>query len=385
MFREFVEQSFYPLWLRGQVSNLTIHRSGHVYFSVKDARSQVSAVFFRGAGKAREMGLKEGDEVDVYGRLTVYEPRGSYQIQVSQIRPQGKGDLQRRFEELKERLRAAGWFDEDRKRPIHMLPKCVGVVTSPSGAAIQDFLQILGRRFSNVHVRIFPAAVQGERAAAEVAAGVQFFNRTRCCDVIVVTRGGGSMEDLWPFNEAAVVKAVYQSELPVISAVGHEVDFTICDFVADLRVPTPSAAAELVTAHKEEMLQRLHSMKQRLSGGLQLKISNLRRRTERASHHPVFREPKTLVRMQQQRVDELRMRMQNALERSFERAQTRFARVKTHLNALNPHGVLKRGYSILIQEEGGAVKHPAEVCEGQRMRAVLAEGEMYVVKDKDNE
>lgn len=379
MIRGLLEQSFYPFWLRGEISNLTIHRSGHVYFSVKDARSQISAVFFRGARLARELNLRNGVEVDIRGRLGVYEPRGIYQIVVQQLKPRGTGRLQQRFEELKRRLRAEGLFDEDRKRPVPAVPRCVGIVTSPDGAALRDMLQILGRRFASMHIRIYPAAVQGDAAAVQVADGIDFFNRTDACDVIVVTRGGGSLEDLWPFNEEIVAHAVARSAIPVISAVGHEVDFTICDFAADLRVPTPSAAAERVTARKEELVEKVRILQTRLQDRMKLKIGDLHRRTERAAGHPVFQQPRHLVEMYQQRVDELYARLARSMEYQRQRSRRRLDQAVATLNAVSPGRVLSRGYAVLLHERTGkAVTKPDEAPPGDRMRAVLASGDLEV-------
>ncbi len=377
--REFLEQSFYPFWLRGEISNLTIHRSGHVYLSLKDAHSQVSAVQFRGAAAARQLQLRDGLEVEAWGRLTVYEPRGAYQFLIERLRPCGEGALQQRFEELKRRLRAEGLFDDDRKRPIPALPRCVGVVTSPEGAAIRDFLQILGRRFANTHVRIVPAAVQGQTAAAEIAAGIRYLDQTRACDVIIVTRGGGSLEDLWPFNEEVVARAIAAAELPVISAVGHEVDFTIADFVADLRVPTPSAAAELVTAKKSELVERVENSRRRLRSALELRLGELRRRVERAARHPVFREPGHLVRVCQQRVDELAHRLGRAQSRLFERRQTQLERLRGRLQALDPKAVLRRGYAVLLNNAGQdpvPLTDAAAAPPGTSLRGILANGRL---------
>lgn len=375
--RDLLEQSLQPLWLRGEIGNLTIHRSGHVYFTLKDARSQVPAVFFRGAGQARELDLKVGLEVEVHGRVSVYEPRGAYQVIVSQIRTKGLGQLQKQFEELKRRLREEGLFDEERKRPIPVLPKCVGVVTSPEGAAIRDFMQILTRRFTNMHVRIVPAAVQGPTAAAEIAAGIGYLNDTRACDVIVVTRGGGSLEDLWSFNEESVARAVATSGIPVISAVGHERDFTICDFAADLRVPTPSAAAELVIARKEELLEAVANAQRRLSSSLKLRLSELRRRLERAAHSRAFREPQHAVRVYQQRLDELALRLPRALTYQLEKVKDLVQRMDQQLRALNPKAVLGRGYAILLKEaDGQAVRNPDDVAPGENLRGLIAEGEL---------
>lgn len=373
--KDVLEQTFYPFWLQGEVSNCTIHRSGHVYFTLKDAASQLSVVYFRGAAQAQALGLRDGQQVEVHGRLTVYEPRGQYQLVIDQLRSKGVGLLQQKFEELKKKLREEGLFDAERKRPIPALPACIGVVSSPSGAAIRDFLQIIGRRFANVRVRLYPAAVQGERAAAEIVAGIRFFNETRSCDVIVVTRGGGSLEDLWPFNEEAVARAVAASELPVISAVGHEVDYTICDYVADLRAPTPSAAAELVVAKKAELQERVAHLGQRLRGAVSLRLSEWRRRLERAARSPVFQEPRHVVRTAQQRVDELVARAQRALEGTAALNRARLAQLTGRLGALNPHAVLARGYAVLLDgRTGQAVTAAADTALGTRLRGIVARG-----------
>ncbi|OPZ31132.1 MAG: Exodeoxyribonuclease 7 large subunit [Lentisphaerae bacterium ADurb.BinA184] len=374
--KDVFEQSFYPFWVRGEVSNLTLHRSGHVYLTLKDERSQLSAVYFRGVETARRSGLAEGMLIEVCGRLTVYEPRGAYQLVVTQLRLKGKGDLQQRFEELKLRLQAEGLFDPERKRPVPALPRRIGVVTSPQGAALQDFLNILGRRFANVQVRIVPAAVQGERAAAEVAEGVRFLNRTGAADVIVVTRGGGSLEDLWPFNDETLARVIAASQIPVISAVGHEVDFTICDFVADLRVPTPSAAAELVIGRQADLFEGIANLRSRLRSRLLLSLGELRRRVERAAGSYVFREPGNAVRTAQQRVDEASIRLQRAAARGHEQRRAALDRLQAQLTALDPRRVLGRGYSILLDESGVALTDATRTAAGARLRALLARGEL---------
>jgi len=381
--KDVLEQSFYPFWVIGEVSNLTIHRSGHVYFTLKDERSQVRVVYFRGAPAAQEAGLQEGLSVEAFGRLSVYEPRGEYQLIIERLRLKGQGELQRRFEELKERLRAEGLFDEERKRPIPALPRTIGVVTSPQGAALRDFLQILDRRFAGVHVRVYPAAVQGRRAASEIAAGIEFFSSSGAADVIVITRGGGSLEDLWPFNEEIVARAVAASALPIISAVGHEVDFTICDFAADLRVPTPSAAAELVIGRKAELVERIGNLAGRLRSALALQVSDLRRRVQLAAESYVFREPGNLVRTYQQRVDEAVTQIENAWKARAERLRTRLAHLEGQLAALNPKRVLDRGYAILVvAETGSVVKRAAEVDAGEHLEAILAAGGLELTVDR---
>jgi len=375
MVKDLIEQTFYPFWIRGEIGNLTIHRSGHVYFSLKDSRSQLSCVFFRGAATAQQMKLCEGVEVEAWGRLTVYEPRGQYQVIVERMRTCGVGALQQQFDELKRKLRAEGLFDDERKRPIPVLPRCVGVVTSPQGAAVRDFLNVLGRRFGDMHVRIMPAAVQGPGAAHEVAAGIRYLNETRACDVIVVTRGGGSLEDLWPFNEEVLARAIAASDIPVISAVGHEVDFTISDYVADLRVATPSAAAELVIARKAEMLERVANLRRRLSDRLRLQVAGLRQRFTRAAGHAVFQEPRTLIRLYQQRVDELSSRLSHAVVSLRETRVARFRQASGKLDALNPFRVLERGYSILtLDATGSVVTDSRQVDVGDAVSARLARG-----------
>ena len=386
MLRDLLEGSFQPFWVGGEISNLVIHSSGHVYFTLKDARSQLAVVFFRGAAAARQAGMKDGQAVEVFGRLTVYEPRGQYQLVAERLRAKGLGALQQRYEELKRRLQAEGLFDPERKRPLPALPRVIGVITSPQGAAIHDFLKVLGQRFANCHVRIYPAAVQGAAAAGELRRGLAFFNAAKACDVIIITRGGGSLEDLWPFNDEALARAVAASAIPVVSAVGHEVDFTICDFVADVRSPTPTAAAELVIGRKAELQEHLTQLRRRLAAALTLELARLRERLQRAAGHPVFREPAHLIRMYQQRVDDLATRLALAMRQGVERARNRLGRANGQLTALNPRNVLRRGYAILLPGDGPAVTAAAAVPLGGRLRGVLAEGELelMVTGKRDN-
>lgn len=375
--KDLLEQSLMPFWLSAEIGNLTIHRSGHVYLTLKDERAQVRAVFFRGAETARQMGLATGKAIEVWGRLGVYEPRGEYQVIISRMRAKGVGDLQQRFEELKERLRAEGLFDEERKRAIPLLPKCVGVVTSPEGAALRDFLHILEQRFAEMHVRIVPVAVQGEQAARQIAQAIRYLNETAGCDVIVVTRGGGSLEDLWPFNEEVVARAVFSSGIPVISAVGHERDFSIADFVADLRVATPSAAAERVIAGKADLQEHLRNQRRRLIHALGFLLSRLRRRCERASRSAVFHEPLSLLRLYAQRLDDLSLRLCRGLRGTLGKRYEAYARLSGHLRILNPGNVLERGYAILLDEASGRlIRRPEETHTGAALRGILHGGEL---------
>ncbi|MCP3967943.1 MAG: exodeoxyribonuclease VII large subunit [Lentisphaerae bacterium] len=419
--RELVENSLLPFWLRGEVGTLNVHRSGHVYMTLKDTRSQLRAVFFGGAQQARQMNLKVGDEVEVFGKLTVYEVRGEYQLSVRQIRPVGLGDLQRRFEELKRKLSAEGLFDESRKKPIPVLPEKVGVITSADGAAIRDFLQVIERRFPNMHIRIYPAAVQGNGAERQVAAGVDYFNRINGADVIVVTRGGGSMEDLWPFNEEVLARAIAASEIPVISAVGHEIDFTISDFVADMRVPTPSAAAELVVGKREEFEQHLDRSEKDLRSSIQFLLQEVKMRLDNASNSYVFREPVHLVHEKQQYVDEMSRILSNCIDKKLVQVQNQMQlltnrlqasspakklkdcsnelsnlqeklydqtklNLNTHtaklnilagkLDTLGPQSVLKRGFSILRDPQNGEIITSCQQQTGKKLEATLADGKL---------
>ncbi len=376
--REIVEGSLLPFWLRGEVGSLVLHRSGHAYFTLKDANSQLRAVFFGGAAQCAKLGIANGAKIEAFGNLTVYEVRGEYQFSARRLRLAGLGDLQRRFEEVRRRLAAEGLFDQERKRPIPVLPKRIGVVTSPTGAAIRDFLQIINRRFPNVNIRIYPCMVQGQGAAEQVARGVEFFNRTGGADVIVVTRGGGSMEDLWPFNEERLARAVAASAIPVISAVGHEIDFTICDFAADLRVPTPSAAAELVIGKREEMAAKLERLDKDLRNVLALTLTRLRSRFERAAGSFVFREPKHLAEMRRQQLDELESRLFSCAENLLLRHRSRLDQLAGTLAALNPRRQLERGYAILFDPAENRPVTTSKLPAGTPLRAQLADGEMDV-------
>lgn len=262
--KDHLEKAFAEVWVEGEISNLRSPSSGHYYFSLKDEQSQLRAVLFRFMGRQLKCELADGMLVICRGRITIYEPRGDYQLIVDYIEPKGIGALQLAFEQLKEKLRAEGLFDPEHKRPLPMLPRRIGIVTSPTGAAIRDLLKVIGRRFPPMAILISPVRVQGEGSAQEIAQAINQLSQMSGVDVIIVARGGGSLEDLWAFNEEIVARAIYQSALPVISAIGHEIDFTIADFVADLRAPTPSAAGELVVPEKAELVQRIRLLSDRL-------------------------------------------------------------------------------------------------------------------------
>ncbi len=402
--KELIEGALVPVWIQGEVGNLTVHRSGHVYLTLKDEKTQMKGVFFSGAEQFRKAGIEQGTIIEAFGKLSVYEARGEYQFAIRSVRAAGMGDLQRRFEELKAKLAEEGLFDSARKKAIPMLPAKIGIVTSPEGAAIRDFLQIINRRFPKMNIKIYPAAVQGKGAEKELASGIRFFNRQEEVDVIVICRGGGSLEDLWPFNEEVLARAIAESSIPVISAVGHEVDFTICDFVADMRVPTPSAAAELVVGRQEEFTESIAEYRKKMKASIDLRLARLSGRLQTAKASYVFKEPSrtvsekrqrivylteklaslpmSVIRELQQKTDMLGKDLENSSKRILERKKSLFASKNAQFKALNPLLVLQRGYSILTDSETGkTVTSPPP--EGRLLNALLANGEISVRVEKN--
>lgn len=350
--KDTLEGAFMPFWMGGEIGSILLHRSGHAYFQLKDSRSQIRCCWFSGAAQCRALRIDNGSQVEVFGNLSVYDVRGEYQFNIKKLRPAGLGTLQQKFEELKLKLDREGLFDPARKKPIPLLPGRIGVVSSPSGAAIRDFLQILNRRFPNVCVKIYPTQVQGAGAAEQIAAGVRFFNRTDGADVIVVTRGGGSMEDLWCFNEELLAREIAGSRIPVISAVGHEIDFTICDFVADLRVPTPSAAAELVIGRHDEITSRLNRSIKDMASAVNNRLAFARARLERIAGSTVFHEPRRLLDLRQQYLDELETRLQNGAKLQLVNTSHRLEQLTAALHTLNPRRQLERGYAMVFDQSG---------------------------------
>ena len=310
--KDSLEGEFGEVWIEGEISNFKRPASGHCYFTLKDAQAQISAVLFKGSQSGIGFEIKDGMRVRVQGTITVYESRGNYQILVRAVEEAGKGALLEQFEKLKQKLAAEGLFDEARKKPLPLLPQHIGVVTSATGAAIRDILHVLRRRFPNLHVVIAPVKVQGEGAAPMIARAIEYFNQRGDMDALIVGRGGGSLEDLWAFNEEVVARAVAASTIPVISAVGHEIDFTICDFVADRRAPTPSAGAEVVVGRKEEFETAFHTLQRRLARALEARVLTTRNRLTRAARSYVFREPHNLLKQHRQRLEA----MQDAIQRS---------------------------------------------------------------------
>ena len=391
-----LEGEFGSVWVEGEISNFRRPASGHAYFTLKDATSQMRAVMFRGALAAVVLPLRDGMLVRGFGQITVYEASGEYQIVLKRLEAAGEGELMLRLEALKKKLAAEGLFAPERKRPLPALPQHVGIVTSPTGAAIRDILQVLDRRFANLHVVLAPVRVQGAGAAEEIAAAIDLLNARGGLDVLIVGRGGGSLEDLWCFNEEAVVRSIVRSAIPVISAVGHEIDWTLSDFAADVRAPTPSAAAEMVVKGKDELERRVADLRRRLALGARTAVLGWRHRLDRAARTPGLREPLQAVQRLQQGVDFLAVRLQNALAglpqlvrqrtdtaaRRMERAmrgrmeegRRTLQHAEAQLRMLNPKGVLARGYSLTRLPDGRLQRTAADAAPGMRLVTELADG-----------
>ncbi|MBI4011859.1 MAG: exodeoxyribonuclease VII large subunit [Candidatus Rokubacteria bacterium] len=368
---ETLEARFGGLWVEGEISNLRVVSSGHVYFTLKDEGAQVRAVLFKSRARRLRFAPADGLHVLAFANLDVYAARGEYQLVCEVLEPKGLGALQLAFEQLKARLAAEGLFDPARKRPLPVLPRRVGLVTSPTGAAVRDFLRVITRRFADVHVLVYPVRVQGETAAPEIARALHDLNRMGGLDVLVVARGGGSLEDLWAFNEEAVARAIAGSKIPVISAVGHETDVTIADFVADLRAPTPSAAAELVVREKAQLVTHLAGLRDRLHRTMAQRVGRLRERLDDVRRRRVLTDPARPLRDWSRRLDDLGVRLQRGLNIRREQVRERLARAG---RALRPEGLRAhvRHDARHLAQLGGRLTRAARGETTRRRRAVEA-------------
>lgn len=406
------------VWIEGEISGLKSAPSGHTYFELKDDEARIPAALFRGSRARVPFEPRDGMKIRACGSIDVYEPRGAYQLIVRSMEEAGIGALQAAFEKLKERLKNEGLFDENRKKPLPLLPLRIGLVTSPSGAAIQDIFHVLNRRFPNLHIIVSPTRVQGEGSGSEIAEAIRLLDASGKVDVIIVGRGGGSLEDLWAFNEEVTARAIAESVTPIISAVGHEVDYTIADFVADVRAPTPSAAAEIVVGQKESFEQQLYQYSRTLSSAMKRKTLEARNRFVRASRSYAFREPQHLlqryrerltrlhhaqvrctqqqhagmtaelihmrtsmahaaqsaIRRQQQRMDEQVLKMKHSADRRTAGIQKDLHRIDQQLKALNPTRVLQRGYSMTKNDQGHVIQSATAVKPGDLLETVFKDG-----------
>lgn len=365
------------LSVKGEISNFTAHKTGHLYFTIKDENSLIRAVMFRSAASKLRFAPENGLKIIATGRVSAFVRDGSYQVYVESLQPDGVGELTIAYEQLKKKLQAEGLFDPAKKKRIPRYPTRVGVITSPTGAAVRDIVNVLTRRFPYAKMVLYPSLVQGEDAAPQLIAGLRYFNETHSADVIIIGRGGGSIEDLWAFNSEELARAVAASQIPVISAVGHEIDFTICDFAADLRAPTPSAAAELAVPETRELVRKIQNvvghMQVLLDRGIKLRRQNLTALSDR----PVFTQPLRLLDGPRMTLINDTQRITRSMERLTEEKKRRFAADAAKLEALSPMAVLLRGYSAAFKEAGGLVQSVEDVDTGDRIALSVSDGTIY--------
>lgn len=373
------DKNLSSVYLRGEISNLTDHyRSGHIYLSLKDEKAAIKAVMFASNASRLKFRLKDGMMVLVRGRVSIYEVTGQYQFYIDDMQPDGIGALNLAFEQLKNKLSSEGLFDDSHKKPLPPYPKKIGVITSPTGAAVQDIFRILKRRYPLGEIVMCPVLVQGENAASQLTAAVERFNNLKCADVIIIGRGGGSIEDLWAFNDEKLARAVYNSEIPVVSAVGHETDFTICDFVADVRASTPSAAAELVSPEIDSMKSDVLCYQKKLYDLMTSKISFEKQRLEHLSKSKVLSSPLEIVHNRNMKLDMLTARMKTAYLSILSDKQRKFASLNAKLDALSPLKILSRGYSI-AEKDNAVIKSVNSVNVDDIITVRLFDGKLECV------
>jgi exodeoxyribonuclease VII large subunit len=428
--RDLLVKNFTDIQVQGEISNCREAQSGHIYFTLKDDRAQVRCVFFKQQQRGIKFRPEDGLLMTVRGSISVYETRGEYQIYVENLEPVGRGALQLAFEQLKKRLEAEGLFDAKRKKPLPLLPSRIGIITSPRGAAIRDVVRILTRRFPNLHLIVYPVRVQGEGSAEEIVKAVKYFNAKKLVDVLIVARGGGSMEDLWAFNEEIIARAISDSTIPVISGVGHETDFTIADFVADVRASTPSAAAELVVQTRREFDKNIADLRETLAGLIRYRLLESSRRVHELSARRGFRRPLDLLRQRRQRADEMNLRLALGLRARLEQSRKRFSvallrivsfdfrvkisafrlrlekrsadlgvraerllrakrerwqRLSLQLQERGPSKVLERGYAIATDAAGNLLRSTENIAIGDAVSVQLHRGTLSTEVTKKEE
>jgi exodeoxyribonuclease VII large subunit len=424
-----VEREYRDIWVEGEISNFRAHDSGHLYFTLKDQNSQIRAVMFRSQARLLRFRPEDGMQIVLRGRVTVFEGRGELQLSAEYLEPKGAGALQIAFEQLKAKLQSEGLFDASRKKPIPALPRCIGIVTSPQAAALRDILNILSRRHHSATILIYPAQVQGESAAADVSNAVKYFNSVKSVDVIIIARGGGSAEDLAAFNHEGLARVIAGSGIPTISAIGHETDFTIVDFVADLRAPTPSAAAELVIRSRQEIEEQAESLRLRLTRAMRYRLLIAKQVLTEAAHHGAFARMMEGINQRQQRLDDLRFHLEKAERKLIEnhrrkwervsaairhydarrvlagmrrdlashataiasamqtillRRRSRIEQIEHQLKALSPVAILERGYALVFDSSGKLLKNSAQIEVGEEISARLSHGSLTAKVEKKN-
>ncbi len=373
------------LWVKGEVSNFYQANSGHLYFTIKDENAQLKTVMFRHKSRKVDFEIEDGIEIVVHGYINIYKDRGEYQLYADQIVPEGKGTLYQAFEKLKEKLEKEGLFDKEKKKKIPLIPKKIGIVTSPTGAAVRDILSVVDRRFENISILIVPSLVQGDQASQQIVEGIKYLNNRSDIDLIILTRGGGSIEDLWPFNEEEVARAIYTSKIPVISGVGHETDFTIADFVADLRAPTPSAAAELAIANREEIGNYLDNLTKRLLQNQRSRIETAHKRLASIAERRLFKKPSELFIDKMQNLDELSRELKYKMEQTLNKSSQKFNILSSKIDALSPLKTIKRGYSITYDQENNLISDINQIKVGQELKTTIINGDIISAVQKIEE
>ncbi len=368
------DENLNAILVKGEISNFKNHYTGHLYFTLKDENSLIKCIMFKSYAERVAFKPKDGMQVMVFGSVSVFERDGAYQIYVKSMLEDGMGDLHEKYEKLKKQLEAEGLFDESHKKPIPLYPKEVGVITSQTGAVIRDIINVSTRRNPNVHIRLLPVPVQGTGAGEKIAEKIRVMNEKKLADVIIVGRGGGSLEDLWPFNEEIVARAIYESEIPIISAVGHETDFTIADFVADLRAPTPSAGAELAVPDVYELKQKINSYQNRSRNALKKKIELMRLRYEKCIKSRVFTDSTRKIKEQYMIIDTYIKRLESKIKIIQKDKKTQFIKLISKLDTLSPLKTLQRGYS-LTEKEGKIIKSVKDLKKDEEVKLRFFDGE----------
>ncbi|MCF7922534.1 MAG: exodeoxyribonuclease VII large subunit [Candidatus Marinimicrobia bacterium] len=374
-----LEKGFSSVWVKGEISNLTRHSSGHWYFSLKDSGAQLGSVMFRHQNESVRFEPAHGMEVTAHGKISVYPPQGRYQLIVDQMLPAGQGDLHLAFENLKKKLMAEGLFDPSLKKKLPAYPSHIGIITSPTGAAIRDMINILSRRWPLARLILLPVKVQGEGAAVEIARAIEILNSLNECQVLLVGRGGGSLEDLWAFNEEVVARAITQSQIPIVSAVGHETDITIADFVADQRAPTPSAAAELVVPDQLELIRWFSQVEQSLQSNMRRKMERHEQRLHAIAASYALKRPELMIAQYVQKLDQMEDKALRATQDKISKAAARLDNLFVSVEAINPLHVLEKGYAVISGAKGVVIRSIDEVSDGVELHMRLKDGEIISI------
>lgn len=377
-----LEQDFSSIWIKGEISNLTKHSSGHWYFTLKDQGAQLGSVMFRRQNQAVRFEISHGMEITVHGRISVYPPQGRYQLIVDHMQAAGQGDLHLAFEALKKKLQNEGLFDPSLKQTLPIYPRQIGIITSPTGAAIRDMINILGRRFPMAKITLFPVRVQGNGAGAEIINAIEVMNAQAKCEILIVGRGGGSLEDLWAFNEEGVARAIANSLIPVVSAVGHETDTTISDFVADQRAPTPSAAAELVTPDQAELRLRFINLGNSLQSRILDRVTRYAERIQAIQNSYALKRPILMLEQSYQQLDNIQDQALRITQEKIKLMESNLQGVEEKLRALNPLSILERGYAVLSKSDGKVVQSVSDVDTGEQVKLRLSDGSLQTTIDK---